>query len=113
MVLGSGREQSPKVLAGSVIARDDEVGALNAHLGLILRILKCYLVHDELLRVWKALCLRADEHQFTYLCGITQRKAKSDVAAMGAGHESGLGYFAIMKECRTIVGFEIRLLRSW
>ena len=82
MILGRGGEQPPKVLAGSVIARNDEVGALNSHLGRIFRILKGYLVHDEVLRVWKTFRLRAYEHQFTYLDGITQRKRKSNVAAM-------------------------------
>jgi hypothetical protein len=47
------------------------------------------------------------------LRGITQRKAESNVAAMRTGHESGLGYLAVMKECRNIIGFAIRLLRSW
>ena len=113
MVLRSGLEQFPKVLAGSVVPRNDKVGALNAHFGLILRALKRYLVHYEVLRVWKTLRLRTYEHQLANLRGITQRKAKSNVAAMRTGHESGLGNLAILKECRNVIGFEIRLLRSW
>jgi hypothetical protein len=101
------------VLAGSVVPLEDKVSILYAHFGRILRALKRYLGHYEVLRVWKTFRLRTDEHQFTHLRGITQRKAQSNVTAMRTGHESGLGYLAITKECRNVIGFKIRLLRSW
>jgi hypothetical protein len=66
MVLRSGVEQPPKVLARSVIAWRNEVGILNSDFGWILRTLKRHLSRCEVLRVWKTLRLRPDEHQSAY-----------------------------------------------
>ncbi|HTS47376.1 MAG TPA: hypothetical protein VMH05_05500 [Bryobacteraceae bacterium] len=51
-------------------------------LDLIFRIPKRNLGHGEVLGVWKTLQPWPDKHQLAYLRGITQRKAKSNVAAM-------------------------------
>src|ERR1700745_600352 len=111
MVLRGSREQTPKVLAGRVVSRNDKVGTLNTHINWILRVLKLDLLQDEVLRVWKTLCRRADQYQVAHLRGITQGEVKSNVAAMRTGHESCLGHFAIVQECPEIIGFVIRLLR--
>jgi hypothetical protein len=65
-----------------------------------------------MLRVWETLRLRPDEHQLTYLRGIAEGKAESNVATVRTGYESGLRYLAIEKQLGNIVGFVIGLLRS-
>ena len=107
MVLRRGLEKTPKMLARSVIARNDKVGALSSHFYRILRVLKRHLSHQKMFRVRKTLCRRTNEHQMANLRGITKRKVESNVTAMRTGHQRGLANLAIMQQSRYIIGFEV------